>query len=38
MSQVYNVELNITEELCIMTLKFDVIFKEKLTGGLKNGM
>ena len=37
LSKVYNVELKITEELCIMTLKVDVIFREKLTGGLKNG-
>ena len=28
--------LKITEELCAMTLKGDAIFKEKLTGGLKN--
>ena len=26
----------ITEELCVMTLKGDAIFKEKLTGDLKN--
>ena len=25
-----------TEELCVITLKNDAIFKEKLTGGLKN--
>ena len=28
--------LKITEELCAMALKGDAIFKEKLTGGLKN--
>ena len=28
--------LKITEELCAMTLKGYAIFKEKLTGGLKN--
>ena len=26
----------ITEEFCVMTLKGDAIFKETLTGGLKN--
>ena len=25
-----------TEKLCVMTLKGDTIFKEKITGGLKN--
>ena len=25
-----------TEELCVMTLKGDALFKDKLTGGLKN--
>ena len=29
-------ELKNTEELCVMTLKSDVIFKEKLADGLKN--
>ena len=29
-------DLKITEELCVMTLKGDAIFKEKLAGGLKN--
>ena len=27
-----------TEELCVMKLKNDAIFKEKLTGGLKNNI
>ena len=31
-------QLEITEELSVMTLKVDVIFKEKLTGGLKNNI
>ena len=38
MPKVYNVELKTTEELCIMILKADVIFKEKLIGSLKNGI
>ena len=38
MHKVYNVELKTTEELCIMILKADVIFKEKLIGSLKNGI
>ena len=25
-----------TEELCVMTLRGDALFKDKLTGGLKN--
>ena len=29
-------EQNITEELCVMSLKGHAIFKEKLIGGLKN--
>ena len=29
-------QLKSTEELCIMTMKVDAIFKEKVTGGLKN--
>ena len=29
-------DLKITEELCVTTLKGDIIFKEKLTVGLKN--
>ena len=29
-------ELKVAEELCVMTLKGDAIFKEELTGGLKN--
>ena len=28
----------ITEELCVMTLKCNTIFKERLIGGLKNGI
>ena len=31
-------QLEITKELSDMTLKVDVIFKEKLTGGLKNNI
>ena len=29
-------QVYITEEVCVITLKGDTIFKEKLTGGLKN--
>ena len=29
-------ELKNTDGLCVMTLKCELIFKEKLTGGLKN--
>ena len=29
-------QLKSTEELCVMTMKVDAIFKEKVTGGLKN--
>ena len=29
-------QVYITEEVCVITLKCDTIFKEKLTGGLKN--
>ena len=38
LSKVYNIELKITDDLCVMTLKDDAIFKEKLTGGLENDM
>ena len=31
-------EQNITEELCVMSLKGHAIFKDKLTGGLKNDL
>ena len=34
--KVYNACVKNIEELCIMTLKGDAIFKEKLIGGLKN--
>ena len=30
------VQLKTTEELCVTTMKGDAIFKEKVTGGLKN--
>ena len=30
--------LKITEELCVMTLKGDAIFRGKFTGGLKNNI
>ena len=33
---IYCLNEKITEELCVMTLKGDAIFKEKLTGGSKN--
>ena len=36
LSKLFNVQLKITEELCVMTLKGDAIFKERLTVGLKN--
>ena len=38
LSKAYNIELKITDDLCVMTLKDDAIFKEKLTGGLENDM
>ena len=31
-------QVYITEEVCVITLKGDTIFKEKLTGGLKNDL
>ena len=33
---IYCLNEKITEELCVMTLKGDAIFKENLTGGSKN--
>ena len=38
MFRVYNVELKTTEELCVMTLKCDTIFKEQLAGNRKNDL